>query len=414
MRITRIRLQGVRRHQDLDIAPAPGLTVIRGPNEAGKSTIQLALEMAFFRKVTAAGKEMQDLRTWGATDDPFVELSFEHHGSPGRLTKRFAGQKGTVELEMDGQVLTDPGQVDVAITEMTGLPSEKFLRSTASIHHYELEGLDKDEGALRDRLQQSISGADRGTQAARRQLADVVRRYRSEGTRVPGLVRQVRTELDRLRAELAEGEAALSRLEADRTALALAHDRRAQMDAELAHNQDALDAGERAVRLETSATDAEARYMRLRQAVELQARITQGERDHPSSTPLPELRDGVRRLKDLQFQIQELESGLELPPDLSTVEVNAVKPPGWRPAGTPGPGAACRRGCGPRCQRAHRQPAVPGRGHDQPSCCWSWGSASVCGRSGAGEAAATSRDRCIFRRCSSSDDGRRSSRMPSS
>ena len=72
-----------------------------------------------------------------------------------------------------------------------------------------------------------------------------------------------------------------------------------------------VDAGERAVRLETSATDAEARYMRLRQAVDLQARITLGERDHPSSTPLPALKEGVRRLKDLQFQIQECDSALE-------------------------------------------------------------------------------------------------------
>jgi len=331
MRITRLHLQGIRRHRDLDIHPSPGLTVIRGPNEAGKSTVQTALEMALFRKVTSTSRELQDTRTWGTTDDPFVELEFEHDGKPGKLTKRFAGQKGTVALEFEGQVYADPGEVDTVIAEMTGLPSEKFLRSTASIRHQELDGLDRDEAALRDRLQQSISGADIGTATARRKLTEVVRRYRAEGPRNPGIVRQARAELERLRTELAEGEIALGRLEADRNALAIAHDRRAQMDARLASDQDALDAGERAVRLETSATDAEARYMRLRQAVELQARITVGERDHPASTPLPDLRDGVRRLKDLQFQIQELESGLELQPDLAAAVVVPVRPPRWQP-----------------------------------------------------------------------------------
>ena len=73
--------------------------------------------------------------------------------------------------------------------------------------------------------------------------------------------------------------------------------------------------------------------MRLRQAVELQGRITQGERDHPSSRPLPELKEGVRRLKDLQFQIQELESGLELQPDLSAAETEVIRTPRWRPFG---------------------------------------------------------------------------------
>ena len=106
--------------------------------------------------------------------------------------------------------MTDIGQVDTVVAEMTGLPSEKFLRSTASVRHQELDDLDRDEGALRDRLQQSISGADRGTHTARRQLGDAVRRYRSEGVRNPGLVKQARTELERLRAELAEGEVALA------------------------------------------------------------------------------------------------------------------------------------------------------------------------------------------------------------
>ena len=331
MRITRLHLAGVRRHRDLDIAPSPGLTVIRGPNEAGKSTVQAALEMALFRKVTSTARELLDVRTWGTSDDPSVELLFEHEGATGRLTKHFAGPKGTVELELDGQVMTDIGQVDTVVAELTGLPSEKFLRSTASVRHQELDDLDRDEGALRDRLQQSISGADSGTQSARRQLSEAVRRYRSEGVRNPGLVKQARTELERLRIELADGEIALSRLESDRNALALAHDVRAKLDDRLARDQDALDAGERAVRLETSATDAEARYMRLRRAVDLQGRITQGERDHPSTTPLPELKEGVRRLKDLQFQIQELESGLELQPDLTAAPEELTRPPRWLP-----------------------------------------------------------------------------------
>ena len=42
MRIRRLESRDFRRYRDLDIDLAPGLTVIRGPNEAGKSTIQRA------------------------------------------------------------------------------------------------------------------------------------------------------------------------------------------------------------------------------------------------------------------------------------------------------------------------------------------------------------------------------------
>ena len=290
---------------------------------------------------------------------------------------------------MGGQTITDPGQVDTIIAEMTGLPSEKFLRSTASVRHQELEGLDKDEGALRDRLQQSISGADGGTNTARRQLNEAVRRYRSVGVRNPGLVRQARTELERLTMELAEGEAALTRLEADRTALALAHDRRSQLDTRLTRDQDALDAGERAVRLETSATDAEARYMRLRQAVDLQARITMGERDHPSSTPLPALKEGVRRLKELQFQIQELESDLELaagPVRRARLHVRQAAP--LAPGGAAGDRRSGRCRCCPGPGRRDHDPAHHRGYRAGVSCCWSsasrWGLGTSRATSGSG------------------------------
>ncbi|MBX3029557.1 MAG: AAA family ATPase [Chloroflexi bacterium] len=330
MRITKLHVQGVRRHTDLDIAPAPGLTIIRGPNEAGKSTVQTAIEMALFRKCTSTARELQDLRTWGSTDDPSVRLDFEHEGRPGHLVKHFAGARGSVELSLDGRVSQDPGEVDDLVTDITGLASEKFLRSTASVRHQELVDLDKDEAALRDRLQQSISGADQGTQTARRRLNEIVRRYRTEGTRNPGLLRRERDSLERLRTELAAGEAALAQLERDRTTLALAHDRRVELDARLARDQDAVDQGERAVRLETSATDAEARYFRLRQAVDLQGRITAAERDHAMVLPLPELRDAAKRVQELQFQIQELEVTMELRGDLpETTEV--IKPPRWQP-----------------------------------------------------------------------------------
>src|SRR4029079_13117344 len=46
VRVRRIQGRDFRRYRSFDIELAPGLTVIRGPNEAGKSTIQRALELA--------------------------------------------------------------------------------------------------------------------------------------------------------------------------------------------------------------------------------------------------------------------------------------------------------------------------------------------------------------------------------
>ena len=78
MRITRVRVRDFRVHRDLDLELAPGLTVIRGPNEAGKTTLQRALEVGLFRRVTAGGAEIDGLRSWDSGEDarPAVQLDF--------------------------------------------------------------------------------------------------------------------------------------------------------------------------------------------------------------------------------------------------------------------------------------------------------------------------------------------------
>ena len=49
MRVRRISGRDFRRYRTFDIELAPGLTVVRGPNEAGKTTVQRALELALTR-----------------------------------------------------------------------------------------------------------------------------------------------------------------------------------------------------------------------------------------------------------------------------------------------------------------------------------------------------------------------------
>ena len=57
MRVRRISGRDFRRYRTFDIELAPGLTVIRGPNEAGKTTVQKALELALTKRVTSTAGE---------------------------------------------------------------------------------------------------------------------------------------------------------------------------------------------------------------------------------------------------------------------------------------------------------------------------------------------------------------------
>ena len=119
-----------------------------------------------------------------------IPIEFEQDDEDGRkagtLEKSFRGAKGTVRLEFDGETITDPTLADQVLAELTGIPTEAFFRSTASVRHHELADLARDEAALRDRLQASISGADRGTSRARKKLDKALHELTTRGDKNPG------------------------------------------------------------------------------------------------------------------------------------------------------------------------------------------------------------------------------------
>jgi uncharacterized protein YhaN len=336
VRITRLRLRDLKVHRDLDLELAPGLTVVRGPNEAGKTTVQRALEIALFRKVTASGAEMDALRSWGAGDDgrPWVGLEFVQEDldgtRSGTLEKDFRGAKGTVRLVLDGETTTDPARVDEILADLTGIPSEKFFRSTASVRHHEVNDLARDEGALRDRLQASISGADRGTSAAKRRLERALHDLQAKGDRNPGRLRVAEMAVARAEAVVTQGEAQLAQLERDRDALVAARERRAAAEHALAERRSLLEKARQAERLTAERAVAQERFDRYRQAVAVAAQITELGASHPSPNPLPVLRQLVERVRLLVREIGELK--VQLGEEPSAVDYEVVIPePRYRP-----------------------------------------------------------------------------------
>jgi DNA repair exonuclease SbcCD ATPase subunit len=336
MRITRLQVRNLRRHADLDLKLASGLNVIRGPNESGKTTIQRALELALTRRVTSSSGDIDGLRSWKSADEdrPWVRLEFEQDVDDklekGSLEKSFKGARGTVELKTDGQSITDPALADQVIAELTGIPSEAFFRSTASIRHHELDGIARDEAALRDRLQATISGGDRGTSRARRKLERALFDLNTKGEKNPGRIKVAEAALAQSAAALRNGEAALEQLEKDRDALATARDRRVTAEAILVEKRSLLDKARLGERLGTERDVAKQRFDRYRAAVEVSEEIAKLEASHPSAMELPLLREILGKIRDADVRIRELKAQLAGEVEVR-FEVEEPTPRAWRP-----------------------------------------------------------------------------------
>ena len=335
MRIRRLQVRDLRRYRELDIDLAPGVTVVRGPNEAGKSTIQRAIELALTRRVTSSAGDLESLRPWDASADtrPWVAIEFEQEEEDGRLAtgtleKWFGGQKGTVDLVYDGQRVTDPALADQVLAELSGVPTEAFFRSTASVRHHELSDLARDEAALRDRLQASISGADRGTGRAKKKLERAIYELTTKGDKNPGRLKLAESAVASTTQNVEKGELALEQLERDRDTLSGARDRRLESERALAEKRAMLEKARQAERLEAERTAARERYERFREAVEVSTELDELAQTHPSPNPLPVIRQAVDRLRALDTRMRELRAALA-----GEVDVNfEVAPePTWRP-----------------------------------------------------------------------------------
>ncbi len=335
MRITKLTLRDFRRYRELEIPLAPGLTIVHGPNEAGKTTIQRAIELALTRKVTSGGADMDALRSWDAGDDarPVISLEFEIEDDErgvrrGTLEKAFRGAKGMVRLDVDGTTITDPTLADQALAELTGIPSEAFFRSTASVRHHELADLDRDEAALRDRLQASISGADRGTSRARHKLERALYDLNTKGAKNPGQLKVAEETVEQARLAVEQGELALTQLEHDRDTLSGARERRAETEATLEERRSLLEKARQAERLMAERIAAQERFERYRQAVTVSEELTGLHASHPSENPLPVLDQIVIRLRSLDAKIRELRAALS---GEIAVNFDVPPPPTWRP-----------------------------------------------------------------------------------
>ena len=334
MRIRRLQIKDFRRYRDLDVDFAPGLTVVRGPNEAGKTTIQRAIELAITRRATSGANDLNVLRPWDAPADArtIINLEFEQDEDDvtktGTLEKVFGGPKGTVDLRYDGQSITDPTLSDQVIAELTGIPTEAFFRSTASVRHHELADIERDESALHDRLQASISGADRGTSRAKRKLERAIFELATKGDKNPGRLKVAEAALAQATASLEQGETALAQLERDRDTLAGARERRVESETALAERRSLLDKARQAERLTAEQTAAQERFERYREAAQVVATLTALADSHPSANPLPVLRKVVERLREVDGRIRELKAALA-----GEVEVTFEIPPEptWRP-----------------------------------------------------------------------------------
>lgn len=278
MILRRVRLRRFKKFADWTGTFAPGLNVICGPNEAGKSTVLEALYAALAVNPAAppAGF-VESVRPWGEARAGEVTLEFEADGRAYLLRKDFEAGTALLQRQDGGERTADTRAVQQRMLAWLGVPSETLFRSTAFVAQGELARLTDDRRHIAGQLARVLSGAGtEDVEAALRWLDE--RRARTVG------------------AGRGSGDEAVTALEAQRRDL----ERRAE-------HAEALAVELRTVTRRLTAVEREVASRRERLAA-LEQEATLGRRLQEVERELSQSRDLLARLNTLSERLAAVEA----------------------------------------------------------------------------------------------------------
>jgi len=283
-----------------------GLNIIRGPNEAGKSTLQAALLTVLFQKADTTNQAVHRWQSWGIKNLFEIALEFTVDGVQWRLEKDFADGKACLTNLGSGEEWTNHNEVQDKIAQLLGTGSQGIYESTAAIRQQQIAALEVG-GELSDLLQQSVAGAASGVSVSDiiGQLDKVLTELRRGLERAapvnPGPLHLIQEEIARLEGEISKFKEHEQEIAQARKDLCEAEAQIEQLEPQVDHAEQLLARVEHRRELEERLAGLESEWLRLHQDVE---RVEQLNRE------IAELNDKVEEFPGVSAEEAEKVSSL--------------------------------------------------------------------------------------------------------
>ena len=296
-----VKIKNFKALQDFERAFEPGVNIIFGPNEVGKSTFLDALHAGFFVKADSKGQEVEGFHSWEGRGDPFVTVSFQHNGNEYLLEKRFLGERqGRLACAATGLDLPNKDRIQEELAGMIPLYTEKgdSVRRTFWITQGELEDTPHvlaNDAAIRASLKRLAFEADGNIEAIKKKINEEIRNLGvglDRPAKYPGHVAAARAEHERLQGEYEKAEKAFRSLESETARQKELIDTLAQLRSRIDEDRKVLDAHngyrEALEKLEKANADFDA----------IQRDVEQCERNRKEISELEPRRLGLRKTEE--------------------------------------------------------------------------------------------------------------------
>lgn len=163
MRIKSISTKNFGKLANKKISFTKDLTVVKGPNEAGKSfSIEAITQCLYGDASSGAANIREHCRKWGSEGSFSLELEIESRGKNYRVIRDFENKKNILVMP-DGTEIKDKETVRKLVAQLVGLPSDLAFEATACIPQEEVEKIGSAVSSLREIIEGRLAGSGMDT-----------------------------------------------------------------------------------------------------------------------------------------------------------------------------------------------------------------------------------------------------------
>jgi len=194
MNLVNLILENFGKFKNFECSFSPGLNVIKGANETGKSTLVEAISKILYDDPQNPGQAGSCKgKTWG-TDDPLViKANIRSRDFTGLIEKDFdSGQVRLANHDLNIAV-DDKDRIDEILTAAMGFSSAELFEATSCIKQGEISQIDRSIKAIKDKLESLVTGG-KEDQAASQIIARIDQRIDSISRKDeanPGLIEKL-------------------------------------------------------------------------------------------------------------------------------------------------------------------------------------------------------------------------------
>ena len=309
MNLTSLILENYGKFKNFQCDFKPGLNVIKGGNETGKSTLVEAITSLLYGDPESPDKEnIGRLKTWGADGSLILRANISSTEFNGVLEKNFDSGKISLANQDLNIKVEDKARIDDIVANAVGFPSAELFEATSCVKQGEISQIERSVKAIKDKLESLVTGGKEDLAASQivakidKRIEDISRKDDVH----PGLIQRIELAQKDLDYNIDKIMRDINNLKTWRTSIA---------QVEVAYANGLEDYEEKKQKLEelSKAAKAQNEFNRLKK--EKEQLDSQLEKVKSSSLKANELVNQLKTAKEVSTadarQIDELESNLK-------------------------------------------------------------------------------------------------------